>query len=214
MYIPEQHEEARVEVMHELIRKHPLANLVTLSSAGLNANPVPFYLSPEPAPRGTLLGHVARANPVWSDFKKDVEALVIFHGPQHYITPSWYATKQETGKVVPTWNYMMVHAYGSLNVKDDPVWLRAQLEALTAHNEAAFEEPWRITDAPQDFTEKLIGSIVGIEIVITRLLGKWKLSQNQPGRNRESVMAGLEAVGTEQALEMVASIEKAGKDIP
>jgi transcriptional regulator len=198
--------------MHELIRKHPLATLVTLSSAGLNANHIPFYLSVEPAPYGALLGHVARANPLWTDYVKDIEVLAIFHGPEAYITPSWYATKQETGKVVPTWNYMTVHALGSLSIKDDSVWLRAQLEALTAHNEAAFEAPWKIADAPRDFTEKLLGSIVGIEIVITKLLGKWKLSQNQPRRNRESIIAGLESIGTAQALEMAEFIAKATRE--
>lgn len=213
MYIPRQFEETGVEVMHELMRAHPLATLVTFSSAGLNANHIPFYLSPEPAPNGTLLGHVARTNPVWTDFAKDVEVLVIFNGPEAYITPSWYATKEETGKVVPTWNYMTVHAYGSLRVKDDPAWLRDQLEALTAHNELSFPRPWKVADAPHDFTEMLIGSIVGVEIVITKLLGKWKLSQNQPEQNRKGVISGLEAIGTDRALEMVESIAKAAKDI-
>lgn len=199
--------------MHELMRARPLATLITFSSAGLNANHIPFYLSPEPAPYGTLLGHIARANPVWTDFAKDVEVLAVFNGPEAYITPSWYATKRETGKVVPTWNYVTVHAYGWLRVKDDPVWLRAQLEALTAHNEASFEEPWKVTDAPHDFTAKLVGSIVGIEIVITKLLGKWKLSQNQPPQNREGVIAGLQSIGTDRALEMAESIAKAAKDV-
>lgn len=213
MYIPKQFEEPRIEVMHDLMREHPLATLVTLSSGGLNANHIPFLLSTEPAPYGTLQGHVARANPVWTDFKKDVEVLAIFHGPQAYITPSWYATRRETGKVVPTWNYITVHAYGSLRVVDDPAWLRSQLAVLTSHNEAAFAEPWNITDAPQDLTDKLIGAIVGIEIVITRLLGKWKVSQNQPARNRASVIAGLEAAGTDQALDMAEAIAKAAKDV-
>jgi transcriptional regulator len=199
--------------MHALMRAHPLATLVTVSSAGLNANHIPFYLSPEPAPYGTLLGHVARANPVWTDFAQNVEVLAIFHGPEHYISPSWYATKKETGKVVPTWNYVSVHAYGSLTVRDAPAWICAQIEALTAHHEAVFDKPWKITDAPQDFTEKLIGSIVGIEIVITQLMGKWKLSQNQPEQNREGVIAGLGSIGTERALNMAEFIAKAAKDI-
>lgn len=213
MYIPRQFEETRVEVMHELIQAHPLATLVTLSSAGLNANHIPFLLSPEPAPYGTLLGHIARANPVWTDFAKDVEVLAVFNGPEAYITPSWYATKRETGKVVPTWNYVTVHAYGSLRVKDDPVWLHKQLEALTAHNEAPFPQPWKVADAPPEFTGKLIESIVGIEIVITKLLGKWKLSQNQPRRNREGVIAGLESIGRERALEMAVLIDESVKGI-
>lgn len=200
--------------MHELIRAHPLATLVTLSSGGLNANHIPFYFSPEPEPFGALQGHVARSNPIWTDFAKDVEVLAIFHGPEAYITPSWYATKQETGKVVPTWNYVTVHAYGSLRVVDDAAWLRAQLEALTAHNEAAFAQPWKLTDAPHHFTEKLIEAIVGIEIVITRLHGKWKVSQNQPERNRAGVISGLESIGTQKALEMAELIAQAAKNIP
>jgi transcriptional regulator len=213
MYIPKHFEEPKIEVMHQLMRAHPLATLVTLASTGLNANHIPFLLSPEPAPYGALQGHVARANPVWTDLAREVEVLAIFHGPEHYITPSWYATKQETGKVVPTWNYITVHAYGALRVVDDAAWLRDQLAALTAHNEAGFAQPWKITDAPEEFIEKLTGAIVGIEIVITKLQGKWKLSQNQPPRNRAGVIAGLESVGTEQALDMAESIAKAEKNI-
>ena len=119
MYTPKHFEEPRTEVMHELMRARPLATLVTLTSNGLNANHIPLHLVDTPAPFGTLRGHVARANPLWSDFAKDVEVLAIFHGPDSYITPSWYATKQETGKVVPTWNYAVVHAYGTLRIVDD-----------------------------------------------------------------------------------------------
>lgn len=199
--------------MHELINAYPLSTLVTLSSKGLNANHIPLLLTPEPAPYGMLQGHVARANPMWTDFAKDIDVLAIFHGSEAYITPSWYATKQETGKVVPTWNYITVHAYGVLRVIDNAAWLRAHLEALTSHNEASFAEPWKITDAPRDFAEKLIGAVVGIEIVITKLYGKWKVSQNQPERNRESVIAGLKSIGTDQALDMAEAIAKAAKDI-
>ena len=138
MYIPKQFEEPRVDVMHELIRARPLATLVTLSSSGLNANHIPLHLLESPTPFGTLQGHVARANPILSDLEKDMEVLAVFHGPDTYITPSWYATKKETGKVVPTWNYAVVHAYGYVRVVDDAAWLRAHLEALTTHNEASF----------------------------------------------------------------------------
>ena len=200
MYIPKHFEEPRTEVMYELMRARPLATLVTLSSGGLNANHIPLYLSEQlgtdaSAPYGILRGHVARANPLWSDCVNDVEVLAIFHGPDSYITPSWYATKQETGKVVPTWNYAVVHAYGALRVIDDAAWIRTQLEALTAHNEAGFSQPWSVADAPADFIEKLIANIVGIEIVITKLSGKWKVSQNQPAQNQASVITGLSSSG-------------------
>lgn len=191
MYIPKQFEETRVAVLHGLIRANPLATLVTQTSDGLNANHIPFHLAVVPAPFGALRGHVARANPILSDLEQGKEVLVIFHGPEAYISPSWYATKQETGKVVPTWNYAVVHAYGQLRVVNDVVWLRAQLEALTNDNEASFPQPWAVADAPFEFTEKLLASIVGIEMHITRLSGKWKVSQNQPRQNQISVMQGL-----------------------
>ena len=212
MYIPKQFEEPRIEVMHELIRAYPLATLVTLASSGLNANHIPLHLLESPAPFGTLQGHVARANPILSDFEKNTEVLAVFHGPDAYITPSWYATKKETEKVVPTWNYAVVHAYGYVRVVDDATWLRTQLEALTAHNEAAFPAPWAVADAPHDFTEKLIQNIVGFEMVISRLSGKWKVSQNQPQRNQLSIAAGLKASGLQDASAMAVLVETATKN--
>lgn len=157
-------------------------------------------------------GHVARSNPMWFDLEKNVEVLAVFHGPDAYITPSWYASKQETGKVVPTWNYAVVHAYGGLRVMDDASRIRSQLEALTSHNETPFPEPWAVSDAPYEFTEKLIGAIVGIEITITKLSGKWKVSQNQPERNRASVISGLRACGNSEASSMAALIEVCAKN--
>ncbi len=211
MYTPKHFEEPRIEVMRELMRARPLATLVTLSSGKLNANHIPLHLIDQPAPFGTLRGHVARANPLWSDYAKDIEVLAIFHGPDSYITPSWYATKQETGKVVPTWNYAVVHTYGTLRIIDDAAWLRAQLEALTDHNEANFSKPWTVADAPHEYTEKLIGSIVGIEIVITKLSGKWKVSQNQPAQNQASVIAGLNHSGMRDATAMAALVATGAK---
>ncbi len=212
MYTPKQFDEPNVEVMHELIRAYPLATLVTLSASGLNANHIPFHLSASPAPFGTLQGHVARANPILSDLENNREVLTVFHGPNTYISPSWYATKKATGKVVPTWNYAVVHAYGHMRVVDDVAWLRTQLEALTAHNEASFAEPWAVADAPREFTEKLIGSIVGIEMVISRLSGKWKVSQNQPQQNQASVIEGLNAAGQPDSCAMAVLVEAAAKN--
>ncbi len=209
MYIPKHFDEPRVEVLHELIRARPLSTLVTLSSGGLSANHIPLHLTTDAAPLGTLRGHVARANPMWSDLAKEVEALAIFHGPDAYITPSWYPTTVETGKAVPTWNYVVAHAYGPLRIIDDAAWIRAQLEALTAHNEAGFPKPWHVSVAPRDFIDTLVGAIVGIEIVISRLSGKWKTSQNQPPQNQAGVIHGLRATGRAEALEMAALIEAA-----
>ena len=213
MYVPQHFDEQRVEVMQELMRERPLATVVTMSSLGLNANHIPLHFSTEPAPFGTLRGHVARANPMWRDLQTGFEALVIFHGPDAYISPSWYATKQESGKVVPTWNYAVVHAYGTLQVIDDASWVRSQLEALTAHNERRFTEPWAVSDAPRDFTEKLIAAVIGIEIVISRLSGKWKVSQNQPPQNQAGIIDGLDKVQCSDSASMAALV-KANANMP
>lgn len=197
--------------MHALIRARPLATLVTLSATGLNANHIPLVLSNSPAPFGTLQGHVARANSLLIDLKQSTDVLAIFHGPDSYISPSWYATKRETGKVVPTWNYAVAHAYGSLRVIDDPLWLRAHLETLTNQNETSFAEPWAVSDAPHEFTEKLLGQILGFEIVLTRLIGKWKVSQNQPPKNQASVIDGLRSLDELNAAEMAALVESNSK---
>ena len=206
MYIPRHFEEKRLDVLQALIREYPLATLVTLTPDGLSANHIPLHFDDAPLPYGCLRGHVARANPVWQDVSPNVEVLTIFHGPQAYISPSWYPTKQETGKVVPTWNYVVVHAHGLLQVRDDPTWLRSQLEQLTQDSEQRFPEPWRVSDAPLDYTERLLAAIVGIEIVITRLSGKWKVSQNQSEGNREGVREGLRTQNAPQGTPMATLI--------
>jgi len=213
MYTPKHFEQPRVETMHELMRAHPLATLVTLASGGLDANHIPLHLSNAPTPYGTLRGHVARTNPLCRDYAKDLEVLAIFHGPDAYITPSWYATKQEHGKVAPTWNYAVVHAHGALRIIDDAAWVRSHLEALTDCHEANFPKPWAVSDAPPEFTEKLIGSVVGIEIVISRLSGKWKVSQNQPEQNRAGVIEGLRSCAHRDAAAMAALGETGAKDV-
>jgi transcriptional regulator len=207
MYIPRQFEEPRVDVMHELIRAYPLATLVTHSLGGLNANHIPVYLSGAPAPYGALHGHIARTNPLSGEIADGIEALAIFRGPDSYITPSWYATKKETGKVVPTWNYAVVHAYGVLRVVDKASWLRAQLDALTEHNESSFPKPWAVSDAPPDHIERIMSAIVGVAMVITKLLGKWKVSQNQPTQNQVGVISGLKASGLPESEAMAALVE-------
>ena len=201
MYLPVQFEENRVEVLHALMRKHPFATLVNHGADGLAANHLPLHLAAEIAPCGALQGHVARANPLWQQ-AADTDVLVIFEGPQTYVSPSWYPTKREHGKAVPTWNYVVVHARGRLRVIDDPAWLRTQLDALVDSHEAGFAEPWRIADAPPDYIDKMLTAIVGIEIAITRLTGKWKISQNQPAANRAGVVAGLREKATADSLAM------------
>jgi transcriptional regulator len=197
MYLPKHFEETRVDVLHGLIRAHPLAALVTLTAGGLDANHIPFEIDPDPAPFGTLRGHVARANSMWRDFSPGVDALVIFQGPGTYVSPSWYPSKQDGGKVVPTWNYAVVHAYGPLRVIDDARWLRGFVEQLTNRHEASLAAPWKVTDAPADYIEKMVTAIVGIEVPVARLAGKWKVSQNRPAHDRDGVVEGLRQQGTE-----------------
>ena len=195
MYLPKHFEETRIEVLHGLVHAHPLGALVTLTSGGLDANHIPFEIDPEPAPFGTLRGHVARANPLWRDFSRDVEALVIFQGPDTYVSPAWYPTKAETGKVVPTWNYAVVHAHGTLRAIDDRAWLRDFVTMLTNRHESGRRDPWKVTDAPDDYIDKQVGAIIGLELSITRLVGKWKMSQNRPAADRQGVVDGLRREG-------------------
>jgi transcriptional regulator len=208
MYVPPHFAEARPEVLQQLMRQHPLAVLVTLGVDGLNANHIPLEYDPEPAPSGTLRGHVARANPVWRDFSTEVEALTVFQGPQQYITPSWYPTKADTGMVVPTYNYLVVHAHGPLRVIDDPAWLRQLVGRLTSHFEAERPAPWQVTDAPDDFIAQQLRAIVGIEIPVTRLVGKWKASQNRSRADREGVVRGLRELGDPEAAVMAHWVEE------
>jgi len=208
MYLPSHFEETRVDVLHDLMRQHPLASLVTLGTQGLNANHLPFEVDAAPAPYGTLRGHVARANPVWRDYSRDTEALVIFHGPEVYISPSWYETKKQTGEVVPTYNYAVVHAYGRVQIVDDRSWLRDLVTRLTERFESGRPSPWQVSDAPQLFIDKQLGAIVGIEIVISKLTGKWKASQNRPAADRASVVEALGATAEADSLAMARLIKE------
>lgn len=211
MYLPAHFSESRTEVLHALMRARPLATLVTPVAGGLDANHIPLHFSLEAGPLGTLRGHVARANPLWRECTPGVDVLAIFHGPDAYITPGWYPTKAQTGKAVPTWNYAVVHAHGALRAVDDPVWLRAHLAALTAQHEAASAQPWQIEDAPADYLEKMISAVVGIEITITRLTGKWKASQNQLPENQAGVAHGLRERAGADDLAMAALVEEAAR---
>jgi transcriptional regulator len=191
MYNPPLFKEDRIEVMHEAIRAAGLATLVTNTAGGLIASHVPMLLDPEPAPWGTLIGHLARPNPQARGAIG--EGLAIFQGPDAYITPSWYATKRESGKVVPTWNYVAIHAYGAVEFFPDPQRLREVVTRLTARHEAGRAQPWAVTDAPPDFIDGMLKGIVGFAMPITRLEGKWKMSQNRPAEDRAGVISGLQA---------------------
>ncbi|MBC8119196.1 MAG: FMN-binding negative transcriptional regulator [Burkholderiaceae bacterium] len=210
MYVPTHFAETRVEVLHDLIRTHPFGALVVLASHGLDANHIPFEIDPHPAPFGTLRGHVARANPVWRDFSLHTDALALFEGPHAYISPGWYPTKHEHGKVVPTWNYAVVHARGPLRVIEDRDWLRQFVEQLTNRYEGSRSDPWKVSDAPPPFIDTLIESIVGIEIPIAQLTGKWKVSQNRPEKDRVGVAHGLMQLAGEANQAMATMVQKKG----
>lgn len=195
MYQPPLFREDRLEVQHELVRNHPLGLLVTAGPGGLMANLIPFLVDSGASERGTLLAHLARANPQWKELSTVDECLVIFQGPQDYVSPSWYATKRETGKVVPTWNYVTVHAWGRPRVIDDELWLRRQINALTSSREGARPAPWQVSDAPESFIAGQVKGIIGLEIPIDRIEGKWKMSQNRPEADRLGVVAGFREQG-------------------
>ena len=208
MYRVDAFREDRIEVMHALMRSHGLATLVTVRDGVPDADHIPMLIDPDPLPCGTLRGHVARANPVWRHAAGQ-EVLAIFHGPQTYVTPSWYPSKHETGQVVPTWNYAVVHAHGVLRAHDDREWLRTLVTRLTDRQESAMPQPWRVEDAPAEYLERMLGAIVGIEIPVTRLDGKWKVSQNRNDADRSGVAAGLSLQDGDQARTMAALV--AGK---
>lgn len=197
MYLPAHFEETRPAVLHELVRTHPLGLLVTQSSAGeLAANSIPFVLDADPAGGpGLLRGHVARANPLWREARGDTDSLVVFQGPQAYVSPSLYASKAEHGKVVPTWNYVMVQARGRLRAVDDAPWLHAFVTRLTDRHEAPRAQPWAVTDAPVDYVAAMLRAIVGIEIELTALTGKWKVGQNRSAADRAGVVRGMAEAG-------------------
>jgi len=191
VYVPAHFKEDRVPVLHDAIRTYGFGTLVTSSEQELDASHLPMLLDPEPAPLGTLLGHVARANPQWQRAKPGFQALAIFLGPNTYITPSWYPTKQQTGKVVPTWNYLAIHAYGTLSFFDDPAELRDHVGKMTDTHEAPRAAPWAVSDAPADFVANMVRAIVGFRLLITKLEGKWKMSQNRPDQDVSGVLEGL-----------------------
>jgi transcriptional regulator len=210
MYSPKPFDVTDVATLHDLMREQPLGQWITLADGELLANPIPFLLDATRGEYGTLVGHVARANPVWQAFSREVESLVVFQGPHAYVSPAWYASKALHGKVVPTWNYAVVQARGLPRVIEDPAALRGILGSLTDRHEASRADPWRVDDAPAEFTEALLGQIVGIEIPITRLAGKWKVSQNRPAADRAGVVAGLQSEADPQARAMAALVARRG----
>ena len=203
MYIPTQFREDDIPTVHAAIRAAGLATLVTNGPDGLIATPLPLLIDPDPAPYGTLHGHVARATPQWQRSDPAADGLAMFMGPDAYVTPSWYQTKRETGKVVPTWNYVAVHAYGPVEFYTDPDRLLALVTRLTRRHEDKRAQPWAVSDAPDDFIRSQLKGIVGCVLRINRLEGKWKMSQNRVAADRAGVTLGLRADGNTEVAALV-----------
>jgi transcriptional regulator len=200
MYLPTAFAEDRLEVRHGLMRAWPLATLIVTGDDGVSADLIPFMLYADEGANGLglLRAHVARANPLWRKLETAPQCLIVFHGPEAYISPTWYETKRATHKVVPTWNYAMVQARGNACVIDDAAWLRGQLDDLTASQEGRLPAPWKPSDAPADFLAATMKGIVGIEIPIDTLVGKWKVSQNRSEEDQRGVVAGLQSLSARE----------------
>lgn len=209
MHIQQKFSETNVDTLHALMRSHPLGTFVVLGDSGIEINHMPFHLELTAGDKGVLRAHMPRGNPLWQQkLDERHEAVVVFQGPENYITPSWYESKREHGQAVPTWNYVVVHAYGRPTFVHDKEWLRAHVTALTNTHEASLSSPWQVSDAPADYIDTMLGNIVGVEMPITRLLGKWKVSQNRPMADRLGVVDGLNALATEKASAMQALVKQ------
>ena len=208
MYLPADFEETRFELLHELISAYPLGLLITQDRAGeMVANSIPFLLESDPEGGPAILrAHVARTNPLWQESRSDTDSLIVFQGPQTYISPSMYPSKAATGKVVPTWNYISVQGRGKLHVVDDAPWLRAFVTRLSERHEAARPFPWAVSDAPESFIDATLRAIVGIEIKLGSLRGKWKVSQNRTQFDRDGVVFGLRSQGGADAEAMAKAV--------
>ena len=197
MYIPAHFAIAEPQVLHAMIKAHPLGALITAGANGLDANHIPFELDMNQGEHGYLNAHVARANPVWQQCSGGADVLVIFRGNESYISPNWYPSKHETHRQVPTWNYEVVHVYGRLSVMDEERFVRGVVARLTRTHEASESKPWRMGDSAPDYIAGMLKAIVGIEVAITRMEGKAKLSQNRELRDRLSAADTLVAKGSQ-----------------
>ena len=211
MYLPRHFEQNDPAALRSLMAAHPLATWVCVVDGEPVINHLPLHLDPTRGPHGTLIGHVARANPIWKS--APTSSVVVFNGPQAYVTPNWYPSKPEHGKVVPTWNYAVVHAHGLPRFIHEPDALHALVSRLTDHHEATQARPWSVNDAPADYTAAMLRAIVGLEIAITHIQGKFKLSQNRTDPDRDGVLKGA-AQGDESARAMAQSMARAITNSP
>lgn len=208
MYVPKFNEENDLHTLHDLIRSKPLGAWSSIVDSAIVTNHIPFVLHENQGEFGTLVGHVARSNPIWNEFSTDAESVVVFQGEQAYISPSWYPSKHEHGKAVPTWNYVVVHAHGIPTKIDDPAWLFKHLNELTNIHESEQILPWKVSDAPDGFIDQLVQTIVGIEIPINKIIGKWKLGQNRPQADKLGVIAGLQSTNDAEAMALASKLKK------
>jgi transcriptional regulator len=209
VYVPEHFRESSSDVLRAFLARYPLATLVANTARGLNADHVPLIWANAAAGPSVLRGHVARANPMWRSVEAGASVLAIFIGPQHYISPTWYPSKLDGGKVVPTWNYAAVHVRGHIRFIEEPTWLRALVESLTNAHESAEAGRWHVSDAPESYIEAMLRAIVGFEIVVTGIEGKFKGSQNRSMDDRKNVAQKLRAEGltASQLAELVPGID-------
>ena len=212
MYVPAEFNEDRIEILHQAMRDIAFGTLVTLGADGLIASHIPLLLEDGPAPFGTITGHLARGNPQTRPPAPESETLAIFLGPHAYVTPSWYPSREATGRVVPTWNYVAIHAYGRLRFIDDPDWKRAHVTRLTRSHEGKRAAPWAVDDAPEDYLQGMLKGIIGFELPIERLQGKWKMSQNRRAEDRQGVIAGLEEQANPQSAAVAAIMTARQRD--
>ena len=199
MHVPKSFQQEDSTVLHELIAKYPLASLIAYSATGIEVNHIPFFLNKSKG-KLSLQGHIAKANPLWKLIKDKSQVLLVFHGPNCYISPNYYPTKKEQGKVVPTWNYVAVHVKGLLSYRFDTEFKLDMLNHLTIQHEQNQDKPWSITDAPMQYIQRMLAAIVGLEIEILSITGKWKVSQNQPEINKQGIVAGLSNEETSDSL--------------
>ena len=217
MYLPSHFNETRLDVLRAMMRARPLCTLVTQCESGLVANHLPVQTLDEPAPLGCIRGHIARANPLWREYRSHTPALAIFQGPHVYISPSLYPSKEKSGEVVPTWDYAVVHASGTMRFIEDAAWLRDFVAGLTAVHEAPRTLPWKLDDAPPAYIDRMLRLIVGFEFSVASLTGKWKVSQNRTRTDREGVVRGLRAAADADSQEiaaMLAALDRAPESPP
>lgn len=211
MFQPAVFREERIEPMQAMMKEHPFASVVSMQEGEIVADHIPLMIHPELSYKGVLRGHISRGNSISQKLDESIEVLVMFSGPHHYITPAWYPSKAEHDKVVPTWNYIMVHARGKMTFNTDPHWMLTHLTTLTDHNEKKRNEPWKVSDAPDEFITRQFRGIIGIEIEITDLQGTWKVSQNKTAKDNQGVIDGLIESSSEAASSMAKNVSQRKK---